>query len=104
MVPTLMNLLQKDPKRRLSFRKKCNPLQMDQFFANGVLMIQNRMPPITPTYISTKSTDKENKNIYFGSGGRQTRSRKKGEALLPRCRDKISERDNAQFEDFGTII
>ena len=105
----LTGLLNRDASRRLSYRRHQSPsqqpLSFHQFFVDGERLLASEEPPIASKYVVDDETNDEASNIYLNRTGTiATRAKRKGNRLLPDCPDKIPERQNNLFKEFGVIM
>merc|ERR1712224_636209 len=107
----LHSLLKRDPSERLSWRltntPEQQPLHAHPFFVDGSRLIATVEPPIAPKYVADTNNDSmdEIDTIYQNrTGTANTRAKTKNEELLEPCFDKLTNKQNSYFIDFGYIM
>ena len=69
-------------------------------------MVDIGEPPIQAKYIADAEGDNANDAMYYDAtrtrGSKRGRNRQQG--ILPPCRDKLTEVQQAKFKEFGVIL
>lgn len=104
----LHQLLDREPKSRLSYRRDQpaneQPLDTAEFFKSGADLIELDRPYLAPNYVVADSDAENDASLVFKNRATSRDLRVKKDGILSACHDTLTPEEEAQFADFGKVM